>query len=1030
MADVQTQQLQQAINNLTQDVQKLSLLMLKISSQSSAFGDIASKSAQTLQRYNASVSDLSNGLKNIKDDLYGHGKQIERERELYKRHIDKQSALFGQDLLQQRDRLREGAKQTKEMQLQSKTAKREADAANNAAKQKRAHLKAEYDKQVALGNLTKAAKEEQEQQLRDLAKVINDTAHASSAAVKTMKNSTDQLKRIENDLAHIEPKVENAEILQSWGKRIYDMFAPLRAWLDGLMARSVNDTINTAKGEISHQGYMGGLTGNGPSQSSTALLGLSRPEFVEMAAQHRRAMLAMGGMTETVDLLTKSQSALFDVTGSLKDSTMVAMQQMTLLTNHGIKLTAEGFGKYTDEMARDYKRYGAISGQTMDQYSSAIASLVEDESTQVSLRNAASEAERLQIIRNTKRRYDENLAMGMTVEQATAAAKAMAKLAGEGPMERYKKSVKFQAALGAMGIGGGAEAARIMRKSESRRTAAENAFLQSRISSFSNKTSSMMDIGNDSDLGSGLYAERIRQVSGISEGELSQLNTKSLTAVAPAIDKNSSMLEKLNQQMGTWLEAFKAQQIVKSRVENTPWLAMLTGVVASGVLLQIVKFVSNLAGTVIDPKKWLGKLGTFGKRVLGRGGAAGIADDIATTTAAEANTKGSKGSGLLGGLAEGLEKLSNPRLLIGVGVLAALAIPMFTASKALQSFADVTWDEVGKGTATLLGLSAVSTVLAVSSKMFAASAADMAIGVVGLTALSGVLYLTGNALQTFSGVDWKTVGVGLATVAGMGVIGGIAGLAAPAIGLGAAALGGMAVALLGFSTAAMASAKAFDMFAGVNWQALSTGLGLFGTGLSQLWDNMPNPVTVAILGTSMAGLGVALMPLAGSISLLDTDKLGVLTTKLEALASLDADKLMDVAKATQAVSDATSPTMGSMVTKAVGGMWDMVTNVFSDKPSNTANLANTLATENTNNNSNATDTKHTENISINIERQLDKMTEANKYLKVVADNVPTLVELANKQLAVMTLTDKEKESNRNKIRSGSSSFSAATYQYI
>ena len=87
MADVQTQQLQQAINNLTQDVQKLSLLMLKISSQSSAFGDIASKSAHTLVRYNASVGDLTTGLRNIKDDLYGHNKQIDRERELYKRHI-------------------------------------------------------------------------------------------------------------------------------------------------------------------------------------------------------------------------------------------------------------------------------------------------------------------------------------------------------------------------------------------------------------------------------------------------------------------------------------------------------------------------------------------------------------------------------------------------------------------------------------------------------------------------------------------------------------------------------------------------------------------------------------------------------------------------------------------------------------------------------------------------------------------------------------------------------------------------------
>lgn len=71
-------------------------------------------------------------------------------------------------------------------------------------------------------------------------------------------------------------------------------------------------------------------------------------------------------------------------------------------------------------------------------------------------------------------------------------------------------------------------------------------------------------------------------------------------------------------------------------------------------------------------------------------------------------------------------------------------------------------------------------------------------------------------------------------------------------------------------------------------------------------------------------------------------------------------------------------------------------------------------------------------IAQTIENQIKHLTvatEANNYLKTVADNVPTLVDLANRQLIAMTLTEKEKERNRDSVRK-SSGLAAASFQYL
>jgi len=68
--------------------------------------------------------------------------------------------------------------------------------------------------------------------------------------------------------------------------------------------------------------------------------------------------------------------------------------------------------------------------------------------------------------------------------------------------------------------------------------------------------------------------------------------------------------------------------------------------------------------------------------------------------------------------------------------------------------------------------------------------------------------------------------------------------------------------------------------------------------------------------------------------------------------------------------------------------------------------------------------------TLSIEQQLRKMDEANNHLKVVADNVPTLVEIANKQLLAMSLTEKEKGDPNRIGRIRRDSGFGATYQYL
>jgi hypothetical protein len=148
------------------------------------------------------------------------------------------------------------------------------------------------------------------------------------------------------------------------------------------------------------------------------------------------------------------------------------------------------------------------------------------------------------------------------------------------------------------------------------------------------------------------------------------------------------------------------------------------------------------------------------------------------------------GGGLLGklmgggGMGKALSSLKD----FGVGII-LVSGALFVAAKAFQAFAEVAWEDVGKGIVALGGLVLAAIGLdKVKGQIIA--------GAVSLGVLALATFGIGKALTVFQDLDWETIGKGFVSLAGIGVIGAIAGAAAPLLLLGAAGLGAMGVALL------------------------------------------------------------------------------------------------------------------------------------------------------------------------------------------------------------------------------------------
>jgi hypothetical protein len=198
----------------------------------------------------------------------------------------------------------------------------------------------------------------------------------------------------------------------------------------------------------------------------------------------------------------------------------------------------------------------------------------------------------------------------------------------------------------------------------------------------------------------------------------------------------------------------------------------------------------------------------------------------------------SGGGGKFGKALEGMKKF-------GIGLI-AIAGALWVASKAFENFGNIEWESIGKGMVALGGL--VIAALALDKVKGNIIAGAAALGVLAL-ATWGI----GAALGTFAELDWETIAKGMSAVAGLGVIGAIAGTAAPLIFTGALALGAMGGALYIIGEAMQAVGKGFAEMSdglekigkldGSNLLLVGAGLASIGVGMAALG-----------VGTAVAGV--------------------------------------------------------------------------------------------------------------------------------------------------------------------------------
>jgi|TARA_B110000908_G_scaffold172520_1_gene240487 hypothetical protein len=155
-------------------------------------------------------------------------------------------------------------------------------------------------------------------------------------------------------------------------------------------------------------------------------------------------------------------------------------------------------------------------------------------------------------------------------------------------------------------------------------------------------------------------------------------------------------------------------------------------------------------------------------------------------------------SAFLKGLGKGLKAISNPKYLIGAGVLIALGGALFVTGKALQTFVNIDWKNV------LYGLG-VLTALGIGAALLGKLGPQILIGSLAIAALGAALIPAGIAFGMFSDIDWKGVGIGIGVLTALGVAAFGLSFISPAI-----LVGSLAIAALG--AALIPAALAFNIF--------------------------------------------------------------------------------------------------------------------------------------------------------------------------------------------------------------------------
>lgn len=251
---------------------------------------------------------------------------------------------------------------------------------------------------------------------------------------------------------------------------------------------------------------------------------------------------------------------------------------------------------------------------------------------------------------------------------------------------------------------------------------------------------------------------------------------------------------------------------------------------------------------------------------------------------------------ILKGIGEGLGSF-NTSALKGAAAMLVLSAALWVTSKAIQNFASVKWEDIGKAGAALGGLAVIALVLGSAS-------AQMIVGAVAIGILGAALIPAAYALNMFNDVDWASLGKAGVALVGLGVLAAAFGSFAPLI-----LIGSVAIAALGASIIPLAIGM--EMFNDIEWDSLAkAGAAIVGFGLAAAGFGLVAPLIVAG-SVAMSAASVGLMIFSGSLLALnlamkglDPKPLSTTANELLKLTSISVSQLFALSGGLVAVSGA------------------------------------------------------------------------------------------------------------------------------
>lgn len=200
----------------------------------------------------------------------------------------------------------------------------------------------------------------------------------------------------------------------------------------------------------------------------------------------------------------------------------------------------------------------------------------------------------------------------------------------------------------------------------------------------------------------------------------------------------------------------------------------------SDMLTNLSKGVSNAMGNL---SKGLGRaISNVSK---------GISTAITSLSKAIGSAGASIGKGIGGllkgtltGLGKGLEAVGSPKALMGAGAMLVISGSMYVAAKAFEVFGNLSWESIGKGFVTLIGLGAVAAALGLALPFIIPGA--IAIGALGVALIPFAIAanIAAPAMETlFNGLaSIKDVPISSMLALGPALIGMAVGMAALSAG--------------------------------------------------------------------------------------------------------------------------------------------------------------------------------------------------------------------------------------------------------